>query len=245
MIPKNYELIRDTINASATPTELAEAISFGMSNSQWLNDIQQGALRSLVEQKQKSLQLTTTYDTIDAENFKSIEIEVSNTPIVHATPDTPKRMRKPKESTPEVSYKVSRRVNKPIDWVQYSNNEYIVEVMATDKEILLAELDAVEAEVIQRLSLYNKDALEVYGKKKFDEWYKAGLSESPNAVAASKVNTFEYDMSQTSALDLQYTLARYQRLNSFVLQSFEKFPEVKAFYTEFDKANPKVPQPNL
>lgn len=52
-------------------------------------------------------------------------------------------------------------------------------------------------------------------------------------------------MSGAANLDAQYALARYQRLNTFVLQAFEKFPEVKAFYVEFDKVNPKVPQPNL
>jgi len=179
--------------------------------------------------------------------------------MAHIEANTPKRTRKAKEepvpTTPALQnmYRVKRRVNRPIDWVQYSNNEYEVEVSSTDQATLLSELDAIEQEVIQRLSLYNKDALESHGQKQKEIGYKQWVKEAeekakatkPVAQAPQKINTFVYDMSHVSTLDPQYTLARYQRLNSFVLQAFEKFPEVKALYTEFDKVNPKIQPPSL
>lgn len=251
MTLQQFELIRDKIKSSTTPAELTDAISFGMNNSQWLSDGQQDTLRLLVDEKRKALgdpnveRVKQAYDKVDAEQFKPITIEES-TPNPEA--NTPKRTRKTKEeaTTPVVMqnmYRVKRRVNRPIDGVQYSNNEYEVEVSSTDQATLLSELDAIEKEVIQRLALYRKDDLEAYGQKKYAEWV---ASVKPVVTTApQKVNTFEYDMSGAVSLDLQYTLARYQRLNSFVLQSFEKFPEVKAFYAEFDKLNPKINPPSL
>ena len=211
------------------------------------------------------------YKEDDAKNFTPITIEMSNTPTtvspwvdlapsstVDTEPwidDTPKwkRTRKAKEEPAalQIMYRVKRRVNKPIDWVQYSNNEYEVEVSSTDQVTLLSELDAIEKEVIGRLSLYNKDALD----KQKELGYQQGVKEATEKIKATPVKVeqapakniawapVEYDISQVSKIDVEYATMRYQRLNGFVLQLFNHMPEVKALYAEFDKVNPKVITP--
>lgn len=66
------------------------------------------------------------------------------------TADTPKRSRKTKaemaQATPTPtqwvqSVTVSRRVNLPIEWVQYSNNEFNVSVTASNREDAVSELN--------------------------------------------------------------------------------------------------------
>ena len=209
------------------------------------------------------------YKEDDAKNFTPITIETTNTndvvmpiPIVEAivqssTQEAPKRTRKVKEEPAalQIMYRFKRRVNKPIDWVQYSNNEYEVEVSSTDQVTLLSELDAIEKEVIGRLSLYNKDALDAHGQKQKELGYQQGVKEATEKIKATPVKVeqapakniawapVEYDISQVSKIDVEYATMRYQRLNGFVLQLFNHMPEVKALYAEFDKVNPKVITP--
>lgn len=237
MIPQNYSLSRDKINNAKNKEELSEAIAFSVEKSNEFSESQNETLKELIENKSNILRVSEQYNEIDKENFKPIEIIETNIDGEKQKDKRTPKVKEPQQNT----YRVKRRVNKPIEWVQYSNNEYEVEVSSTDKETLLSRLDDIEREVIQRLSLYNKDALEAYWKKKYDEW----VASVKPVVTQANVNTFEYDMSQVNLVNEQYAVARYQRLNNFVLQAFEKFPEVKKFYDEFSKSNPKVEAPNL
>lgn len=97
------------------------------------------------------------YREVDVEQFGAEEVTLPTpvqpaeevtlpTPVPPAEEQTTKRTRRTKaemEEQPKAtnSYTLSRRVNLPIEWVQYSNNEFTVSVTSSSKEEATQELN--------------------------------------------------------------------------------------------------------
>jgi hypothetical protein len=138
-----FETRRDQLKALTDISQLGPLlIEWKNSPSIKFNAFQDATMDTLVDETRKALTLKSTYKDIDAENFPTpvppaeiVEVnldDVETTPEVtptanpseataNPTEPTAKRTRKTKEdtqvvqSTPTLSYKLSRRVNRPID----------------------------------------------------------------------------------------------------------------------------------
>lgn len=152
----------------------------------------------------------------------------------------PKRTRKTKEEVqPEQVQTVNknwstitlkRRINLPIDGVQYSNNEYGCEVTAPSKEEAQNLLEEIMADFIQSSGLVRSSSIEAQKKASYDQGFQAGIKSVPPVVQS--VRSPEDDLE----------IRRFARIKLFMGKLAEDQTILAAMNrvkTEFEKTNPR------
>jgi len=128
---------------------------------------------------------------------------------------------------------LKRRINLPIDGVQYSNNEYGCEVTASTKEEAQDLLEEIMADFIQSSGLVRSSSIEVQKKASYDQGFQAGIKSVPPAPpVVQNVRSPEDDLE----------IRRYIRLQKFIKALSENSsirPSMDAIAAEFTKTNPK------
>ena len=128
---------------------------------------------------------------------------------------------------------LKRRINLPIDGVQYSNNEYGCEVTASTKEEAQNLLEEIMADFIQSSGLVRSSSIEAQKKASYDQGFQAGIKSVPPAPpVVQNVRSPEDDLE----------IRRYIRLQKFIKALSENSsirPSMDAIAAEFTKTNPK------
>lgn len=128
---------------------------------------------------------------------------------------------------------LKRRINLPIDGVQYSNNEYGCEVTASTKEEAQDLLEEIMADFIQSSGLVRSSSIEAQKKASYDQGFQAGIKSVPPAPpVVQNVRSPEDDLE----------IRRYIRLQKFIKALSENSsirPSMDAIAAEFTKTNPK------
>ena len=128
---------------------------------------------------------------------------------------------------------LKRRINLPIEWVEYSNNEYGCEVTASTKEEAQDLLEEIMADFIQSSGLVRSSSIEAQKKASYDQGFQAGIKSVPPAPpVVQNVRSPEDDLE----------IRRYIRLQKFIKALSENSsirPSMDAIAAEFTKTNPK------
>lgn len=128
---------------------------------------------------------------------------------------------------------LKRRINLPIDGVQYSNNEYGCEVTASTKEEAQNLLEEIMADFIQSSGLVRSSSIEAQKKASYEQGFQAGIKSVPPAPpVVQNVRSPEDDLE----------IRRYIRLQKFIKALSENSsirPSMDAIAAEFTKTNPK------
>lgn len=149
-----------------------------------------------------------------------------------------KRTRKTKEEVQSVNKNWStitlkRRINLPIDGVQYSNNEYGCEVTASTKEEAQDLLEEIMADFIQSSGLVRSSSIEAQKKASYDQGFQAGIKSVPPAPpVVQSVRSPEDDLE----------IRRFARIKLFMGKLAEDQTILDAMNrvkAEFEKTNPK------
>lgn len=180
-------------------------------------------------------------DAIPQAESNPIVIE-TNTPVVEE--EKPKRTRKTKdESIQSVNNShnivLKRRINLPIDGVQYSNNEFGCEVSASTKEEAQALLEEIMNEFMSDSGLVRKSTLAEYLKIEFNKWVASVPVQQVQTTQVEKVvEKIVYQRTPEDDLELR----RYARVQLF-MQALAKDPTVlpamQRIKVEFERTNPK------
>lgn len=180
-------------------------------------------------------------DAIPQAESNPIVIE-TNTPVVEE--EKPKRTRKTKdESIQSVNNShnivLKRRINLPIDGVQYSNNEFGCEVSASTKEEAQALLEEIMNEFMSDSGLVRKSTLAEYLKIEFNKWVASVPVQQVQTTQVEKVvEKIVYQRTPEDDLELR----RYARVQLF-MQALAKdptiLPSMQRIKVEFEKTNPK------
>ena len=152
----------------------------------------------------------------------------------------PKRTRKTKEEVQSEQVKtvnknlntitLKRRINLPIDGVQYSNNEYGCEVTASTKEEAQYLLEEIMADFIQSSGLVRSSSIEAQKKAAYDQGFQAGIKSVPPVV--QNVRSPEDDLE----------IRRFARIKLFMGKLAEDQTILAAMNrvkAEFEKSNPR------
>jgi len=151
--------------------------------------------------------------------------------------DTPKakRTRKPKEETVQsvnnsMSITLKRRINLPIEGVQYSNNEFGCEVTASTKEEAQSLLEELMTEFMSDSGLVRKSTM--------NEMIAIEKNKAQTKEVIKEVEKVVYKRSSEDDLELR----RYARVQLF-MQALAKdatiLPAMQRVKAEFEKTNPR------
>ncbi len=159
--------------------------------------------------------------------------------------EKPKRSRKPKEESVQSvnnshNIVLKRRINLPIDWVQYSNNEFGCEVSASTKEEAQALLEEIMNEFMSDSGLVRKSTLAEYLKVEFN---KGVASVTAQPVQTKEVEKVVEKIVYQRTIEDDLELRRYARVQLF-MQALAKdatiLPAMQRIKVEFEKTNPRI-----
>lgn len=170
-------------------------------------------------------------DTLESEEQKNHREELAEL-------QKPKRTRKAKEEGVQsvnnsMSITLKRRINLPIEGVQYSNNEFGCEVTASTKEEAQSLLEELMTEFMSDSGLVRKSTMnEMIAIEK----NKAQLTQTREVI--KEVEKVVYKRSPEDDLELR----RYARVQLF-MQALAKdatiLPAMQRVKAEFEKTNPR------
>jgi len=167
----------------------------------------------------------------------------TNIPVVEE--EKPKRSRNQKKEWVQSvnnssNIVLKRRINLPIDGVQYSNNEFGCEVSASTKEEAQALLEEIMDEFMSDSGLVRKSSMAEYLKAEFNKGVASVTQQAPLAkeVVEKVVEKIVYQRSPEDDLELR----RYARVQLF-MQALAKDPTVlpamQRIKVEFERTNPR------
>lgn len=178
---------------------------------------------------------TTTPAPAPAESTDPLDaIPEQKEPEIDDTPKA-KRTRKPKEETVQsvnnsMSITLKRRINLPIEGVQYSNNEFGCEVTASTKEEAQSLLEELMTEFMLDSGLVRKSTM--------NEMIAIEKNKAQTKEVIKEVEKVVYKRSPEDDLELR----RYARVQLF-MQALAKDATIllamQRVKTEFEKTNPK------
>lgn len=183
----------------------------------------------------------TSIECAPQHSWEDLVIETSGTV---AEEEKPKRTRKTKDESAQAANNshnivLKRRINLPIDGVQYSNNEFGCEVSASTKEEAQALLEEIMNEFMSDSGLVRKSTLAEYLKVEFNKGVASVPVQQVQTTQVEKV-VEKIVYQRTTEDDLE--LRRYARVQLF-MQALAKDPTVlpamQRIKVEFEKTNPK------
>lgn len=176
---------------------------------------------------------------LDSSNLSTTQASVVAEDIA-GSPEKPKRSRRVKEEGVQSvnnsnNIVLKRRINLPIDGVQYSNNEFGCEVSASTKEEAQALLEEIMNEFMADSGLVRKSSMAEYLKAEFNKWVASVAQQAP---VTKEVEKIVYQRTPEDDLEIR----RYARVQLF-MQALAKdptiLPAMQRIKVEFEKTNPR------
>ncbi len=130
------------------------------------------------------------------------------------------------------SYRIVRRINTPIKWIDYSNNDWTVEVTAPTLEDAQEQIGVMIEQAIQSYELFTKDRYDSAVKKAYVEWEEHGKANAPKPQQQATVIQ--------APTKVQYS-TNDERLKQMLTQVMNSIPWAKGFMEQFSALNPKIP----